>query len=85
MSTWDAGCLGLLFLALTSLMATLALRSAWKHRHEAPLTPLRFALTLLMIGAALLPLVLRASPDRLLIIATGVFLVSTGWLAARGL
>ena len=85
MSVWDVAFLELLFLALTAFTATLALRSVWKHRHEPPLTPLRIVVTLLIIGGGLLPVVLRASPDLLLVIAALVFLASVGWLIIGGL
>jgi len=83
----DASCLAVLFLFLTALTATLALRSVWKHRHEPPLTPLRIVLLLLVIIAAgLLPVVLRAdSPGLLLAMAGGIFLASVSWLVVRGL
>ena len=83
----DAGCFGAMFLGLTALVATLALRSLWKFRHEPPLTPLRIVLLLLlMIGGGLLPVVLRIeSPGMFLAMAGGVFVASVGWLIARGL
>ena len=82
----DAGCLSMLFLGLTAMVATLALRSLWKFRHEPPLTPLRIVLLMLVIiGGVLLPIVLRIeSPGMLLAMAGGIFVLSASWLIARG-
>jgi len=75
-----------MFLGLTGIVATLALRSAWKLRHEPPLTTLRLVLlVLLIIGGAVLPVVLRIeSPAMFVAMAGGVFVASVGWLIARG-
>lgn len=80
-----SGCLAVMFLGLTAIVATLALRSLWKSRHKPPLTASRIVLlVLLILGASILAIVLRM--DGLLVpIVCGVFLASVGWLIARGL
>jgi hypothetical protein len=80
-----AGCLAAMFLVLAFMVATLALRSLWKFRHEPPWTPLRIVLlTLLIIGGSILAVVLRS--DALLVpIISVVVLGSVSWLIARGL
>jgi hypothetical protein len=83
---WTLGsCLATIFLGLTFLVATLALRSVWKSRNEPPFTPLRIVLPLLLIvGGGILAILLRA--DGLLIpMIGGVFLTSVGWLIAKGM
>jgi hypothetical protein len=87
MSPWDVVYLEMLFLALTALVATLALRSAWRQRFEPPLTPVRVVLPPLFVVAGFLLMVLTRtdSPNRLLLIAAAVFLASVGWLVSRGL
>ena len=85
---WSTGgCLSFLFLILTSFVATLALRSAWKARHEPPLTTLRLVLLIaLIIAACIVPVVMRlVTPDVLMAMAAAIFVVSMGWLIDRGL
>ena len=83
----DSGCFAVMFLGLTGMAATLALRSAWKLRHEPPLTTLRLVLlVLLIVGGGLLPILLRIeSPAMLIAMAGSIFVASVGWLIARGL
>ncbi len=70
-----SGCLAVIFLGLTFLAATLALRSVWKFRHEPPL--LIVLPLLLIIGGGILAIALRA--DGLLMPIVGrVFLASVG-------
>ena len=79
-----ASCLAVIFLGLTAMVATLALRSVWKFRHEPPLTPLRIvSLLLLIVGGGVLAIMLRTG-GLLLPIIGGVFLASVSWLIARG-
>lgn len=85
MSSFDTGCLVAMFLVLTCMVATLAVRSIWKFRHEPPLTPLRIGLLLLLIiGSSLLSVLLREDWF-LLVVMAGVFFASVSWLIARGM
>lgn len=81
----DSGCLAMIFLQATALVATLALRSAWKRRLEPPLTTLRIvSMVLLLIVAALAAILTRN--DGLLIPLIGVvFISSLGYLIIQGL
>ena len=85
MSSFDTGCLVAMFLVLTCMVATLAVRSIWKFRHEPPLTPLRIGLLLLLINGSSLLSVLLREDWFLLVVMAGVFFASVSWLIAWGM
>ena len=76
--------MAVIFLGLAALATTLAFRSALRHRLEPPLTTSRLAILVLLIVGAAMTAVLTRTDWLLVPLISAVFVVSVGWLTAKG-
>jgi hypothetical protein len=74
------------FLVLTAAVALIALRSAWKLRHQRPLTPFRLGAGLLVAGSAIVARAVTTNePVEFVAIVVAVFVAALIWLGFYGL